>query len=550
MTRPRSATERTVDALSTRVLRLPPRRGGYSVTANIPVRAHDGVVLLTDHFAPDGPAVGTVVMRTPYGRSGLVPQLLTGLFAAREYHVVVQSCRGTFGSGGQFAPGGSAIEDGATTIAWLREQPWFEGRLALVGGSALSHTMWGMLVEPVPELVAVAAFASFDDSYTVTQGNGAFRLQDILTVCDSMAGQERRGVVAMMAQALRSDGGLGTALASLPVADAADRFVGPGWPWYRDSASRLDPADPYWRTLDASAALDRLDVPVRLISGWQDVFLRETLGQYRRLRDRGVEVALTVGPWTHLEMATGGMSRVLGEVFDWVDRQVRDARTTPTGDPVSFYVTGAGEWRYASEWPPSTGEHRLYLGSGRSMTSDVRATGTPSVDFRYDPRDPTPTVGGRFLSRRAGYQEDSGLARRSDTASFVTAPLRQPLEVIGVPRVILAHQCDKPEFDLWVRVSEVRPDGRSHNVTEAFRGSPRAAANGRVELALDPCAHRFAAGSRIGLLVGGGSFPAYARNLGTPGNRCEGIQLAPSRHVLTLAAGASSLSLPSEPPRT
>jgi uncharacterized protein len=110
--------------------------------------------------------------------------------------------------------------------------------------------------------------------------------------------------------------------------------------------------------------------------------------------------------------------------------------------------------------------------------------------------------------------------------------------------VSLTHRSDNPHFDLWVRISEVRPDGRSRNVTETFRGAPQAGGDGRIRLAMDPAAHRFSAGSRIGLLIGGGSFPRYARNLGTPGSRTEGTDLAVSRHVIALAAGASTLSLP------
>ena len=108
----------------------------------------------------------------------------------------------------------------------------------------------------------------------------------------------------------------------------------------------------------------------------------------------------------------------------------------------------------------------------------------------------------------------------------------------------LAHRCDNPHFDLWVRISEVHPNGRSHNISETFQGAPNAGIDGHIDLALDPTAHRFAAGSRIGLIIGGGSFPRYARNLGTPGSRTEGTNLTVSRHVIALAAGASTLVLP------
>jgi putative CocE/NonD family hydrolase len=541
--RPMTRRQRVVDAATTRGFRLPPRRGEYAVESSIPVVARDGARLLTEHFAPQGRALGTVVMRSPYQRVGVMSEMLGGLFASRGYHVVLQSCRGTFGSDGDYIPGVAEIDDGADTLVWLRKQAWYDGRLAAVGGSALSYSMWAMLMDPPEELVAVAAVASFHDPFAVTHGDGAFALQNNYTVASGMAGQQQRGRIGTLGELLRTNR-QGPALAALPVADAAERFVGPASAWYRDIAIRDDPADPYWQAQDATRAVDHLQAPVRLIAGWQDVFLVQTLDEYRRLRDRGTPVALTVGPWTHFEMASRGGRRVFSELVHWVDGQAAGYVERPADDPVAYYITGGGGWRSAPDWPPQTQDQILYLAPGGSLTPTAPTPTAPPVVFTYDPSDPTPTIGGRILSVRAGYQLDSDLARRPDTVALVSTPLREPLEMIGVPEVTLTHRCDNPHFDLWVRISEVRPDGRSRNVTETFRGEPHAGVDGRIWLAMDPAAHRFAAGSRIGLLIGGGSFPRYARNLGTPGSRTEGTELAVSRHVIALAAGASTLSLP------
>src|SRR3954452_3699217 len=124
---------RLAEASLSRLLGLPAPRNGYTVTpARTPMR--DGVVLLADHYAPlTGTPRGTVLVRTPYGR-GLLMSLLNGrVLAAHGYHVLVQSVRGTFGSGGTFRPMGQEPEDGPDTFAWLREQPWFDGRLATLG---------------------------------------------------------------------------------------------------------------------------------------------------------------------------------------------------------------------------------------------------------------------------------------------------------------------------------------------------------------------------------------------------------------------------------
>jgi len=471
-TRPRSRTERLVDATSTRLFHLPPERGSYSVTPAIRVRMRDGVHLLTDHYAPDGPALGTVVMRGPYQRAGAVPHILLGLFASRGYHVVMQSCRGTFGSEGRFVPGEDEIRDGADTVEWLREQPWFEGRFVGVGGSYLSYTLWSMLMEPPPEMVAAVSFVSFHDFFGVVHGStGAFTLNDILDWCDSLAIQEDATMLRQLVDGRRIRRRRTAAYLGLPVSEGEERFLGAGSAWFRDWATRTDRDDPYWQVRDLSPALDRVSVPVRFLTGWQDLFLGQTIGQYRRLRDRGVEVSLTVGPWTHANLLTKGGSRVFGETLQWVDRHLGGPSETAASEPVSYLLTGADEWRSAADWPPPAVHHTLFLAPGGVLTDRVPAASAGAVGFTYDPSNPTPTIGGRLLAVDSGYREDSDLARRADVLVFAGDALSEPLDVVGVPRVTLAHRSDNAGADLWVRVSEVHPDGRSHNVTETFRAA-------------------------------------------------------------------------------
>ena len=89
----------------------------------------DGVVLLADRWvASDTAATAqpTVLVRSPYGRRQFVGLLLGRLLAERGFQVVVQSVRGTFGSGGEFDPFNERA-DGLATLAWLREQAWHDG---------------------------------------------------------------------------------------------------------------------------------------------------------------------------------------------------------------------------------------------------------------------------------------------------------------------------------------------------------------------------------------------------------------------------------------
>jgi putative CocE/NonD family hydrolase len=297
-------------------------------------------------------------------------------------------------------------------------------------------------------------------------------------------------------------------------------------------------------------ALDRVQVPVLLLGGWQDIFLKQTLQQYGQLRRRGVDVALTVGPWTHTQMLTNGLATCARESLDWLDTHLGDAPTLRRPSRVRVCVTGQG-WRNVGDWPSTTTGHTLYLRPGRYL-DEIAPTDLASVvpaTFRYDPADPTPTTGGPLLSLNGGgYRDDSRLALRDDVLAFTSATLTHDLCVYGNPAVELAHTSDNPHVDLFVRVSEVDAKGRSRNVSDGYRrlGAATRTATGTVNIELDGIAHRFRAGSRIRLLIAGSWFPRYARNLGTDEPMLTGRQSKPAFH--SVRYGRSRLLLPVGPP--
>ncbi|MBV8348734.1 MAG: hydrolase, partial [Mycolicibacterium sp.] len=82
----------------TRALRLPPPTTDYTIHRGVRAPMRDGVELLADHYAPTTAARGTLLVRGPYGRALPLSVLFARLYAARGYHVLLQSVRGTFGS--------------------------------------------------------------------------------------------------------------------------------------------------------------------------------------------------------------------------------------------------------------------------------------------------------------------------------------------------------------------------------------------------------------------------------------------------------------------
>jgi len=139
-----------------------------------------------------------------------------------------------------------------------------------------------------------------------------------------------------------------------------------------------------------------------------------------------------------------------------------------------------------------------------------------------------------------GYRDNRELEERDDVLTFTSPVLSEALEVIGVPVVELVHHTDNPNADLFVRLCDVSPKGRSINVSDGFRRLEPEKSHGTIEVRLDALAHRFAPGTRIRLQVSGGAHPRYARNLGTDKDPATSTELTPSRRTISHGDGGSS----------
>ncbi len=546
---PRSRAMRLADRAFARLAGLPRSRGDYVVDRGVRVPMRDGVELVADHYAPSGAtARGTVLVRSPYGRSGPGALVAGRVFADQGYHVLLQSCRGTFGSGSRddagFDPMQHEIDDGHDTVAWLRTQPWFDGRLATAGGSYLGFVQWALLMDPPPELKTAIVVVGPHDMHRTTWGTGSFSLDDFFGWSEMMVHQEDPRLLRGLYRQFTATRRLGPGMNGAPLLEAGERLLFGKAPWYREWLGRPDREDPYWTRLKVGAALDEVQVPVLLISGWMDLFLDQTLEQYTHLRGRDVDVALTVGPWTHIGVIAKGARIVVPEQVAWLDEHLAGLRPAGRSARVRAYVTGAGGgWRGMADWPPPHTDEPLYLHPLGGLAAEAPAPDEPPSEFAYDPAEPTPSIGGRLLSAGAsGVRDCRGLAARADVLSFTGAPLTAPLEIMGTPVVELAHRSDNPHCDVFVRICDVAPDGRAVNVSDGFRRLTPGEHEQDLTLPLDACAHRFAAGHRIQVLVAGGAHPRYARNLGTAEPAAGATTLTPSHR--RIEHGSSRVLLP------
>ena len=562
------APRRPADVLTaamSKPMKLGPRRNPVTVQRDLRVPMRDGTILLADHYAPVGTGPRpTVLMRSPYGRG---PQfaVLARPYAERGYHVLLQSSRGTFGSGGQFTPAADEQADGQDTVTWLRTNDWFNGKLVLAGPSYLAFAAWALAIDPPPELTAMALSISPHDLAAAGFGHGPFELHNLLWWSDLMASQERYSMPRMMWRAVTADRRLRPAMERLPVVATGAELIARA-PWYGDWLAHPDRGDAFWTGYSAAAALTRVRVPTLLVTGWHDFFVEQTLAQYQVLRERGVTVSLTVGPWNHLNL---DMGVVIRQSVAWFDAYASGTPAPPAGNTaappprpgdVRVWESGSDEWREFDHWPPAgTTNQSLFLRSGGRLTAQPPDDDGEVSEFRYDPADPTPSVGGRLMSLKSGGSRDnSAIEARPDVLTFTTAPLSSGVEVAGVPAITVHVSSDNARHDLFVRLCDVGPDGRSMNLTDQIeRFVPDQVVPGtirQVDLRLTDIAHVFLPGHRIRLQIAGGAHPRFARNLGTDADMVYGTRLAPVTHrvqhsslypsALVLPVAAASRDVP------
>lgn len=530
-----------------RGLGLPPvRTPRIRVARDLSVPMADGVSLLADRYYPADGRAPLVLIRTPYGRGSM--GLLARLIAARGYQVLVVSLRGTAGSGGRFTGWELDAADGPALVRWLRGREWFPEAFATYGASFLGYAQWELAGEPIPEWKAAIIQDAPSEVYeTFLHRGGAFALHDWLGWTEVMHTLTQARGSSALRELLRAPSALRRvrrATDRLPLTEADRAATGTRVDYFQDWLHR-SALDPYWSRMDHRDHVAHMPPVVHIAGGWQDIFLPGTLADYAALRDSGRQVRLLVGPWTH---GRGMFTRAYQqEAFAVLDSALR-GEAAPGGPPVRVFVPGNGRWRRLTEWPPV--DHRprpWYLRPEGGLGEETPGAGAPSR-YRYDPAEATPSVGGPTLRGGAGPRDNRRLEARPDVLTFTGSPLRDDLDVAGPVTVEIHVRSNRLDTDVFARLCDVAPNGRSVNVCDGIRrltaaDVPESDGTRRALVSLWPTAYRFRHGHRLRLQISGGAHPRYVRNLGT-GDQL-GTELLPAdQEILHDPDHPSALLLP------
>lgn len=507
------------------VMGLPPVQYRVRQEEGLRVPAGGGLALAADHYYPATPgSYPTILIRSPYGRGkkagafGWLLNFAAFRFAERGYHVVIQDTRGRFDSEGVFDPYFNERDDGLATLDWLAAQPWYNGSVGLWGSSYLGIVQW--VIADAPPVRALVPSITGSQLQAIVYPDGALDLSLALrwlAIFQALdRGKNLLHGLKLLANVERS---LIPAFASLPVIESDQAALGEPAPFYRKWLSHAGPDDRLWRDVHEKTRPERAAAPVHLIGGWYDFFLRAMLLDYAALRAAGRQPYLTIGPWHHFSEIVSLYD--LREGVRWFEAHLKGKSDLVRRKPVRIYVMGAGEWREMDDWPPPARLTPYYLHAGKRLNCDQPGENESPDHYLYNPADPTPMVGGAQFSPLAGPRDNRALETRPDVLTFTTAPLREPLEVIGPVRLHLYAASSLEHTDFFGRLCDVYPDGRSINLCDGLfrikpdKIEPQPDGSFCIEIDMWATAYRFKTGHRVRLQVSSGAHPRWSRNLGT-----------------------------------
>ena len=518
---------------------------------DVPVPMRDGAVLRADLLLPRREGrFPTLVYRTPYNKEEALKNYTTFQRAVeRGYAVLIQDVRGRYASAGEFAAYQNEGHDGYDTIEWAARQPWSDGNIGTFGLSYPGAVQWLAAVETPPHLKAMVPAMTFSTPRNFFYSSGVFDMSWMEWIWNNIAPDLR---VKKNLPGPRSYQEAEAAwpkvkdrlLRTVPL-DARPDFRGLA-PFYYEWLQH-PPDDAWWDWAELRGKYARVHAAVLNLSGWydEDYGPEGATTNYLGLlaaRQGGHHPGnhLLIGPWIHGVQETGKTKsgeREFGPdarinydevVLRWMDHYLRGINNGVEGEkPVRLFLMGENRWRDETTWPPPEAAPAYFYLAGAGTEKGGALTQAPSAEeefsvFTSDPAHPVLDPYAGIL----GAHDFRALAGRPDVLVFDSAPLSKDVAALGPATADVYVSCDCPDFDLWVRLLDVAPDGTAFNLmspgSDVLRASYRGSGlerhllvPGRIYKLTLPnmrLGNVFAPGHHIRVQISGSFFPDFARN--------------------------------------
>ena len=526
---------------------------GRVVMKNVEVPMRDGVVLRADVWLPSAEGrFPTLIYRTPYGKENAPKEWSTfEKLPPRGYAVVIQDVRGRYASDGEFEPYQNEGKDGYDTIEWASQQPWSDSTIGTFGLSYPGAVQWLAAVESPPHLKAMVPAMTFSTPRNFFYSGGLFDgswLEWIwMNIAPDLRARKRLDGPKTYKEAEETWTREHPRMESyLPLRGLPD--LRQAAPFYYQWLAHPS-ADPWWNWAELRNKYDRVRCAVLNFSGWYD----EAYGPDGATTNFNGLVAARrgwldpatrtiIGPWTHGaqdkqesgERDFGSTAPVDYDelILRWMDHYLRGTENGVDKEaPVRFFVMGTNTWRDERQWPlPRAQATTLYLAADSATDrtgklSNIRGASEAKISSLLS--DPAHPVSDPYSSY--GAHDYRALVGREDVLVFDSEPMEKDTEVTGPIKSEIYVSADVKDFDLWVRLLDVAPDGTAFNLMspglDVLRASyrdetikPELLTSGKIyKLTLNRLltSNTFLKSHRIRLQISGAFYPHFSRNLQT-----------------------------------
>jgi uncharacterized protein len=433
-------------------------------------------------------------------------------------------------------------DDALEVIAWLAKQSWCSGAVGMRGISWGGFNTLQVAARAPPALRAIMSHCATDNRYT----DDAHYVGGALTLDNYDWGAEFKNVL---------------------VGPPDPELVGDRWREMWLQRLKSTPPilakwlthqryDSYWKHGSVDVDYTQIKVPTYIVDGQVDSY-RDFLP--RLLTHLSVPRKALFGPWGHHypQLADPGPG------LDWPYEEVRWwskwLKETDTGIMEEPMLRAYLETRTASEvWPQDVPGRWVTEQSWPSrtivpMSWALNAEGLAATKGTERPLTikSQETLG---LTKREWYPWNLNIDLAPDqtpddvrSLTFDSRVLDRPIEILGNPYVRVRVRSSQPVAKLAVRLNEVRPGGKSWNVSYGVLNlthrdgheNPVPLEVGRDYDVRVPCyftAHRFERGSRIRVAISESIWPL--------------VWPSPRPVTLEITSAASTLVLPSRPVET
>jgi len=485
---------------------LPGADGKPDYTLSVPMR--DGTELPTDFYLPEPNLrnLPCVLLRSPGGRTARSAVGFNYL-TKHGYLVVIQDTRSVLDQAGKTLPyctdAWGHHQDGYDTVQWLANSEFTNGKIGTVGASALGITQLLMAPTAPPGLKCQYIGMAASNLYA----DGIF-----------CGGQFLKHQV---------EGWLGLYARDPEVLE----FI-----------RKNDQYNAFWKNLDTTTVSHLVNTPGIFYGGWYDVFIQGTLDAFTGRNEKGAEGArgkqkIIIGPWPHMwpwakklgDFDIPIIAQLPKEEFlheHWLDYYLKDEKNGVDELPaVTYYVMGPFDgtpskgnvWKTAETWPIPAETTPFYL-TYDYVLSDQKPSTQTKLTYKYDPKYPIPTLGGRNLFLETGAKDQRPIEQRSDMLVFTSEPLKEDLEVTGRIIAKIYFSSNRPETDVVVRLTDVYPDGKSILIVDGLKrtcGLENFSESKLCEVEVDlwSTSMVFAKGHSIRVSVSSSNYPKYEKNL-------------------------------------